>query len=166
MHLSVRQPRITGTGTKGKVAVISILERGGQVRTAVVPSRRKPVLQAEVRKHVEAGAALYTDYILSYEGLASDYAHKVMDHAVEYGNGRVHTNSLENFWSLLKRGIGGTYIRVEPFHPFGYLDEQTFRYNNRKSLSDADRFDPVLSHIAGKRLIFAEVTGTVGEAIN
>ena len=166
MHLSVRQRRITGTGTKDKVAVMGILERGGQVRTAVVPSRRKPVLQAEVRKHVEAGAALYTDYLLSYEGLASDYAHKVVDHAVEYVNGRVHTNGLENFWSLLKRGIGGTYISVEPFHLFRYLDEQTFRYNNRKNMSDADRFDVVLSQIAGKRLTFAEVTGKVGETIN
>ena len=129
MHLSKRQRRITGTGTKDKVAVMGILERGGEVRTAVVPSRRKPVLQAEVRKHVEAGAALYTDYLLSYEGLAADYAHKVVDHAVEYVNGRVHTNGLENFWSLLKRGIGGTYISVEPFHLFRYLDEQTFRYN-------------------------------------
>ncbi len=166
MHLSVRQRRITGTGTKDKVAVMGILERGGQVRTAVVPSRRKPVLQAEIRKHVEAGAALYTDFLLSYDGLASQYAHKVVDHAVEYVNGRVHANGLENFWSLLKRGIGGTYISVEPFHLFRYLDEQTFRYNNRKNMSDADRFDAVLSQIAGKRLTFAEVTGKVGETLN
>ena len=167
MHITKRQRRITGTGTKDKIAVMGILERGGQVRTAVVPSRRKPVLQAEIRKHVEAGAALYTDFLLSYDGLASDYAHKVVDHAVEYVNGRVHTNGLENFWSLLKRGIGGTYISVEPFHLFRYLDEQTFRYNNRKNMSDADRFDAVLSQIAGKRLTFAEVTGKVGEtAVN
>ncbi len=166
MHLSVRQRRITGTGTKDKVAVMGILERGGEVRTVVVQSRRKPVLQAEVRKHVEAGSALYTDYLLSYEGLASDYAHKVVDHAVEYVNGRVHTNGLENFWSLLKRGINGTYVSVEPFHLFRYLDEQTFRYNNRKNVSDADRFDMVLSQVAGKRLTYAEVTGKVGETIN
>lgn len=166
MHISVRNRRITGTGTKDKVAVMGILERGGQVRTAVVPSRRKHVLQAEIKKHVEAGAALYTDFLLSYEGLASEYAHKVVDHAVEYVNGRVHTNGLENFWSLLKRGIGGTYVSVEPFHLFRYLDEQTFRYNNRKNMSDADRFSAVLSQIAGKRLTFAEVTGKVGETIN
>ncbi len=110
MHVSVRNRRITGTGTKDKVAVMGILERGGQVRTSIVPSRRKPVLQAEIRKHVEAGGALYTDFLLSYDGLAADYAHQVVDHAVEYVNGRVHTNGLENFWSLLKRGIGGTYI--------------------------------------------------------
>jgi transposase-like protein len=164
MHLAKRQRRITGT--KDKIAVMGILERGGEVRTAVVPSRRKPILQAEIRKHVEAGAALYTDFLLSYDGLASDYAQKVVDHAVEYVNGRVHTNGLENFWSLLKRGIGGTYISVEPFHLFRYLDEQTFRYNNRKNMSDADRFDAVLSQIAGKRLTFAEVTGKAGETAN
>ncbi len=163
MHLSVKARRITGTGTKDKVAIMGILERGGEVRTAVVPSRRKHVLQAEVRKHVEAGAALYTDYLLSYEGLASDYAHQVVDHAVEYVNGRIHTNGLENFWSLLKRGIGGTYVSVEPFHLFRYLDEQTFRYNNRKNMTDADRFALALSQVTGKRLTYAEVTGKVGE---
>jgi transposase-like protein len=99
MHVGKRMRRITGTGTKDKVAVMGILERGGKVRTSVVPTRRKHVLQAEVRKHVEAGSALYTDFLLSYDGLAADYAHQVVDHAVEYVNGRVHTNGLENFWS-------------------------------------------------------------------
>ena len=107
-----------------------------------------------------------TDFLLSYDGLAKDYAHKVVDHAVEYVNGRVHTNGLENFWSLLKRGIGGTYVSVEPFHLFRYLDEQTFRYNNRKNMTDADRFTLALSQVTGKRLTFAEVTGKVGETIN
>ncbi len=166
MHLSVRQRRITGTGTKDKIAVMGILERGGEVRTIVVPNRKKHALQTEVHKHVEAGAALYTDFLLSYEGLASDYAHKVVDHAVEYVNGRVHTNGLENFWSLLKRGINGTYVSVEPFHLFRYLDEQTFRYNNRKNMSDADRFSAALSQVVGRRLTYAEVTGKVGETIN
>lgn len=167
MHLSVKARRITGTGTKDKTAVMGILERGGNIRTAVVPSRKKAVLQAEVKKHVEAGAALYTDALLSYEGLATDYAHKVVDHAVEYVNGRIHTNGLENFWSLLKRGINGTYVSVEPFHLFRYLDEQTFRYNNRATkdtpLTDSDRFSAVLSQVAGKRLTYAEVTGKVLE---
>jgi transposase-like protein len=163
MHIAKRQRRITGTGTKDKVAVMGILERGGEVRAIVIPSRRKHVLQAEVRKHVEAGSALYTDFLLSCEGLASDYAHKVVDHAVQYVNGRIHTNGLENFWSLLKRGINGTYVSVEPFHLFRYLDEQTFRYNNRKNMSDADRFSAALSQVAGKRLTFAQVTGKVGE---
>ena len=159
MHLSVKARRITGTGTKDKTAVMGILERGGNVRTIVVSNRKKAVLQAEVKKHVEAGAALYTDALLSYEGLATDYAHRVVDHAVEYVNGRIHTNGLENFWSLLKRGINGTYVSVEPFHLFRYLDEQTFRYNNRKDMNDAGRFNRVISQIVGKRLTFAELTG-------
>jgi transposase-like protein len=108
MHISEHKRRITGTGTKDKTAVMGILERGGKVRATVVPNRRKGTLQAEVRKHVEAGAALYTDALLSYEGLEGDYAHKVVDHAVQYADGRVHTNGLENFWSLLKRGVSGT----------------------------------------------------------
>ena len=163
MHLSKRQRRITGTGGKDKTAVMGILERGGEVRTVVVGSRRRTVLQAEVKKHVEAGAALYTDALMSYEGLASDYAHQVVDHASQYVDGRVHTNGLENFWSLLKRGISGIYVSVEPFHLFRYLDEQTFRYNNRKDMDNADRFKLALSQIVGKRLTYAEVTGKVGE---
>ena len=125
MHVSERKRRITGTGTKDKTAVMGILERGGKIRTTVVPNRKKHALQSEVRKYVEAGAALYSDALKSYEGLATEYAHKVIDHAVKYVDGRVHTNGLENFWSLLKRGLAGTYVSVEPFHLFRYLDEQT-----------------------------------------
>lgn len=159
MHISKRERRITGTGTKDKVAVLGILERGGEVRVSVVPSRKKKVLQAEVRKHVQAGTALYTDFLLSYQGLAGEYAHRVVDHAVEYVNGKVHTNGLENFWSLLKRGIGGTYVSVEPFHLFRYLDEQSFRYNNRKDLNDGQRFELAMNQVMGKRLTYAELTG-------
>ena len=160
MHLAKKARRITGTGTKDKTAVMGILERGGKVKTTVVPNRKKTALQAEVKKHVEAGAALYTDALLSYEGLASEYAHQVVDHAVEYVNGRIHTNGLENFWSLLKRGINGTYISVEPFHLFRYLDEQAFRYNNRK-FTDAERFEFAVRGMVGKRLTYADVTGKV-----
>jgi transposase-like protein len=159
MHVGKRQRRITGTGTKDKTAVMGILERGGKVRTTVVPNRKKHALQVEVRKHVEAGAALYTDALLSYEGLASEYAHKVVDHAVEYVNGRIHTNGLENFWSLLKRGISGTYVSVEPFHLFRYLDEQSFRYNNRRGMNDRTRFEAAMQNVAGKRLTYAELIG-------
>ena len=166
MHVDVRQRRITGTGTKDKTAVMGILERGGQVRTAVIPNRKKTAIQAEVKKHVEAGSALYSDALKSYDGLASEFAHKVVDHAVQYVDGRVHTNGLENFWSLLKRGINGTYVSVEPFHLFRYLDEQTFRYNNRATednpLNDADRFSYGMSHIVGKRLTYAGLTGKEG----
>jgi transposase-like protein len=164
MHVSERKRRITGTGTKDKTAVMGILERGGKVRATVVPNRRKGTLQAEVRKHVEAGAALYTDALLSYEGLAGEYVHQVVDHAVQYVDGRVHTNGLENFWSLLKRGISGTYVSVEPFHLFRYLDEQAFRFNNRKA-TDADRFNMALKGVVGKRVTFEQLTGKVGEAI-
>jgi transposase-like protein len=159
MHLSERKRRITGTGTKDKTAVMGILERGGKVRAAVVPSRRKTVLQEEVRKHVSAGAALYSDALMSYDGLATDYAHQVVDHATQYVDGRVHTNGLENFWSLLKRGISGTYVSVEPFHLHRYLDEQMFRFNNRKELDDAGRFDLAVRQIIGKRITFAQLTG-------
>jgi transposase-like protein len=159
MHLSERKRRITGTGVKDKTAVMGILERGGKVRTTVVPNRRRKALQNEVRKHVTAGSALLSDALLSYNGLASEYAHKVVDHAVRYVDGRVHTNGLENFWSLLKRGIAGTYVSVEPFHLHRYLDEQTFRYNNRKDMNDGQRFELAMSQVFGKRLTYSQLTG-------
>jgi len=159
MHLAKRKRRITGRGTVDKTIVMGVLERGGEVRTAVVDDRRKHTLQREIKMHVQAGAALYTDELLSYEGLAQDYAHAVINHAVAYVDGRIHTNGMENFWSLLKRGIGGTYVSVEPFHLFRYLDEQTFRYNNRKGLDDSGRFSKVVSQIVGKRVTFADLTG-------
>ena len=157
MHAAKRARRITGTGGKDKAAVIGILERGGKVRTAVIPNRKKEALQTEVRKHVEAGAALYTDALQSYSGL-NEFEHQVIDHAVAYVDGKVHTNGLENFWSLLKRGINGTYVSVEPFHLFRYLDEQAYRFNNRK-FGDAERFSMAVSGIMGKRLTFTELTG-------
>jgi transposase-like protein len=168
MHIAQRQRRITGTGAKDKVPVMGVLERGkdgkSRVRTAVIPNRRKGAIQSEVRKHVEAGSALYTDFLLSYEGLAGEYAHKVVDHAVEYVNGQVHTNGLENYWALLKRTISGTYVSVEPFHLFRYLDEQAYRYNNRdKELTDFDRFKLAASQMVGKRLTWDQVTGKTHE---
>jgi transposase-like protein len=159
IHAGKRALRITGTGGKDKTPVMGILERGGKVRTVVVPNRKKKALQAEVRKHVEAGSALYTDFLLSYDGLAGEYAHQVVDHAVEYVRGNVHTNGLENFWSLLKRGISGTYVSVEPFHLFRYLDEQAYRYNNRKEMNDFDRFKLAMSQVVGKRLTWNQLTG-------
>jgi transposase-like protein len=159
MHVAQRRRRITGTGTKDKTAVMGILEHGGKVRTSVVENRKKKTLQAEIHKHVEAGSALYTDFLLSYDGLEGRYAHKVVDHAVEYVNGLAHTNGLGNYWSLLKRSISGTYVSVEPFHLFRYLDEQAFRYNNRKDMTDFDRFRLAASQIIGKRLTWNEATG-------
>jgi transposase-like protein len=159
MHLEKRERRITGTGGKDKTAVMGILERGGPIRAMVVVNRRKPILQAKVKAHVQAGSALYTDALLSYDGLAQEYAHQVIDHAEKYVDGRVHTNGLENFWSLLKRGINGTYVSVEPFHLYRYLDEQMFRYNNRKGMDDQARFEAAMQNVAGKRLTYNELTG-------
>jgi transposase-like protein len=163
MHMAQRKRRITGTGMKDKTAVMGFLERGGKVRTEVIPNRRKHAIQVEVKKHVEAGAALYTDALPSYNGLDAIYAHQVIDHAVAYVDGKIHTNGLENFWSLLKRGVSGTYVSVEPFHLFRYLDEQAFRYNNRATkdnpMNDGDRFDAVMRRIVGKRLTWDKLTG-------
>jgi transposase-like protein len=163
MHAWKRAQKITGTGGKDKTMVMGILERGGKVRTKVVENRKKKALQAEVRAHVEAGSALYTDALQSYNGL-DEFEHQVVDHAVEYVRGNVHTNGLENFWSLVKRGLNGTYISVEPYHLFRYLDEQMFRYNNRKHadgelMNDGQRFDLAVRQIVGKRLTWDVLTG-------
>lgn len=158
MHVAQRKRRITGTGGQDKTAVVGFVERGGQLQTAVVGNRKKHTLQMEVEQHVEAGAALYTDELRSYDGLEGEDAHKVINHAVAYVDGRVRTNTLENFWSLLKRGIHGTYVSFEPFHLFRYLDEQTLRYNLRK-LTDAERFLAVLRQIVGRRLTYKRLIG-------
>jgi transposase-like protein len=167
MHKSKRERVITGTGGKDKTVVMGIMERGGKVRAIVVDNRRKKELQSQIREHVEAGAAIFSDELKSYEGLSANYQHAVINHAVEYVNGNVHTNAMENFWSLLKRGLHGTYISVEPFHLFRYIDEQAFRFNNRH-MTDAERFDIGVREIVGKRLTYAELTGKVGgtETIN
>jgi transposase-like protein len=157
MHKDVKARKITGTGGKDKTAVLGILERGGKVRTKVVDNTRKKTLQKEVREHVVAGSAIFTDSLKSYEGL-TEFQHEVVDHAVEYVRGEVHTNGLENFWSLLKRGLKGTYISVEPYHLFRYLDEQAYRYNNRH-FTDADRLDIAARQIVGKRLTWDRLTG-------
>ena len=157
MHAAKRARRITGTGGKDKTAVLGVLERGGKVRATVVPSRKKGALQPEVRKHVEAGSALYTDALKSYEGL-NEFEHGVIDHAEKYVDGKIHTNGRENFWSLLKRSINGTYVSVEPFHLFRYLDEQVCRFNSRK-LGDGERFSIAVAGILGKRVTFKQLTG-------
>src|ERR1700691_108949 len=140
MHKDVKARKIQGRrGPEGKAIVAAVLERGGKVRAKVVDKRKKKDLQALVREHVEPKSALYSDALKSYDGLSEDYAHQVIDRAIAYVDGQVHTNGLENFWSLLKRGINGTYVSVEPYHLFRYLDEQAIRFNNRK-LTDGERF--------------------------
>jgi transposase-like protein len=164
MHADKRKRRITETGTKDKIAVQGILERGGELRASVVGNRKKHLIQQNIRTHVAAGSAVYTDAFMSYIGLReAGFEHKVIDHAERYVDGQVHTNGMENFWSLLKRQLKGTYISVEPFHLFRYLDEQVFRYNFRELEHDGLRFEHVASHIIGKRLTYAEVTGKVGK---
>jgi transposase-like protein len=164
MHKERHKRMITERGVKGKTAVMGILERGGDVRVSVVSNRKKHLLESNVRAHIKAGSAIYSDNFASYDRLNSfGFKHQVVDHAEKYVDGQVHTNGLENFWSLVKRGLKGTYISVEPFHLFRYLDEQVYRYNKRKLAHDGERFELALSQIAGKRLTFKEVTGKVGE---
>jgi transposase-like protein len=153
-----RKAKLTGRIDDDKTVVVGFMERGGKVRTQIVDKRQKQNMQPLVREHVQAGAALYTDALKAYIGLDSDYEHEVVDHAVEYVRGKVHTNTIENFWSLVKRQLHGTYISVEPFHLFRYLDEQMFRFNNRKELDDAGRFDLAVRQIVGKRITFAQLT--------
>lgn len=154
-----------GRSIAGKVAVMALLERHGkdgvsQVRTAILKGTKRHEIQGNVRRNVEIGATLHTDAFLSYSGLNREFVHNVIDHAEAYVDGNVHTNSCENFWSLLKRTIKGTYVSIEPFHLFRYLDEQTFRFNNRKG-TDAIRFALALKGIIGKRLTYTALTGAM-----
>jgi len=168
MHAS-RKRRLQQThpkflrGVEGKVAVMGLLQRhdrkgGSRVKTAVVPNARKHHLRAQVEKHVPDGATIYTDDFASYRDLSLYYQHKVIDHAERYVDGQIHTNGMENFWSLLKRAINGTYVSVEPFHLFRYLDEQAFRFNQRED-TDAERFARTLQHVVGRRVTFDQLTG-------
>jgi transposase-like protein len=155
-------------GAHGKTVVMGLLERGGKVKAAVIPHRRQNIPEKIVRALVEPGAEVHTDEFTGYYNLKDGYVHKVINHLEGYVKENVHTNGIENFWSCLKRGLTGTYVAVEPFHLFRYVDEQAFRFNNRKDvnnkpLKDWQRFELALSQIAGKRLTFAEVTGKVGE---
>src|SRR5439155_6000922 len=151
-------PRTVRNQTTGKIAVMGLLERHGEVRTMVVEGTKRRHLHGEVTQHVEAGSRVYTDALRSYNQLGDEFTHGVINHAERYVDGIVHTNGLENFWSCLKRTIGGTYISVEPFHLFRYLDEQAFRFNNRKG-NDSDRFLKAAQNITGKRLTYKELTG-------
>ena len=161
MHKHAREAKITGPGGCGKAIVFGLLKRhgeGSKVRTKVVFDRSGETLCGEIREQVERGAEVYTDAHRSYLPLSAEYVHEFTDHAEEYVRGNVHTNGIENFWSLLKRSIKGTYVSVEPFHLFRYLDEQAFRFNERKG-KDADRFVQTVKQVAGKRLTYDELTG-------
>lgn len=158
MHRSDKARKIHGTGGAGKVAVMGLLERHGEVRTMVVTNVRRKSLRREIDSHVETGSMVYTDAFKSYNDLNYDYIHGVINHAEKYVDGQIHTNSSENFWSLLKRMIKGTYVSVEPFHLFRYLDEQSFRFNTRKG-TDADRFVKAAAALTGRRLTYTELIG-------
>lgn len=165
MHIKKRK-RLGITQSRsmiGKVAVMGLLERhgdkGSQVRLGVVKGVKKRDLLPRIEQNIAPGTNVYTDSLPTYGILASDYVHGVIDHAEQYVDGQIHTNGLENFWSLLKRAIKGTYISVEPFHLFRYLDEQTFRFNNRKG-TDAMRFALALKGIINKRLTYSALTGS------
>jgi ssDNA-binding Zn-finger/Zn-ribbon topoisomerase 1 len=171
MHKNVKARRITSAGknAQDKTLVMGMVERGGHVRTEIIENRLTSTLRQNVNKHVDVGTVLYSDEYQAYKGLKDEYQHAVIDHAERYVDGKVHTNGIENFWSLLKRGLNGTYVSVEPFHLFRYLDEQAFRYNHRKDrdgnkLNDGERFSIAVSQIVGKRITYKELTGKTEDA--
>jgi transposase-like protein len=162
MH-KAKRAKLDRMGYDNKTIVAGVLQRDGKVRAQVIENREKRTLHSLVRDHVEPGAHLTTDDFHGYWGLYTDYIHQIVDHAETYVDGQVHTNGIENFWSLLKRGLKGTYVSVEPFHLFRYLDEQIFRYENRATkkrfISDSDRFRMVTSQLVGKRLTYEQLIG-------
>lgn len=142
-----------------KTVVMGILERGNEVRAKVVNNQRRENLLPELLNNVAEGSTVYTDKLRSYDVLPKYYNHDTVDHAKgQYTKGETHTNGMENFWSLFKRSIKGTYIHIAPFHTDRYLDEQSFRFNYRK-LDDAGRFETGVAKMFGKRLTYAELTG-------
>jgi transposase-like protein len=164
--LNLRHGRGQGKryGYVEKTAVFGVLDRElRQVRAKVVPNVKRETLQNAILDNVEHGSAVYTDSGVGFDHLHRNFVHQVVNHAEKYVDGQVHTQGLENFWSLLKRMLRGTYVAVEPFHLDRYLDEQVFRFNNRATrnnpLNDADRFALAMSQIAGRRLTYNELTG-------
>jgi transposase-like protein len=148
----------------GKVAVMGLLERhaeGSRVRTTMVRNRRKHELEQTIGENVDLGSTIYSDALRSYDRMGQrGYIHHVIDHAEAYVDGQVHTNGLENYWSLLKRALKGTYVNVEPYHLFRYLDEQAFRFNDRK-LTDAERFANAVAGIVGRRVTYEDLTAAL-----
>jgi transposase-like protein len=168
MHAKRRNKVVRkGAGGASKHAVLGILRRkgpkgGSRVKAHHVQDAKAVSLLPPIREAVEPGTTLYTDKWKAYRGLAGEYDHKVIDHVNVYVQGNIHTQGIENFWSLLKRTVKGTYVSVEPFHLGRYLDEQSFRFNEREGV-DADRFRTVLSSVVGKRLTYKELTGNDGQ---
>ena len=142
---------------------MGMLQRGGTVRTAVIEDRTKRVMQPIVRENVEPGSEVSLDEWAANWRMDEEFAHNVINHLETYVDGNVHTNGMENFWSLLKRTLHGTYVSVEPFHLFRYVDEQAFRFNNR-DMNDLQRFVYGMRHVVGRRLTYEQLTGKVGDA--
>jgi transposase-like protein len=161
MHEHRRAKRIRGRGAVGKRIVHGMIQRGGEVVAKVVESTEAKEIQPEVRSHVAKGSIVCSDAHGAYEGLWNAYVHEVIDHAREYVRGEIHTNSMENFWSLLKRSLKGTYVSVAPFHLQRYVDEQVCRFNNRKT-DDGERFAAVMSTVTGRRLTWRLLTAQDG----
>jgi transposase-like protein len=165
-RLKMRAGRGQGNrfGYVSKTAVFGVLDRGlRQVRANVVPNVKRETLQNAILENVEHGSAVYTDCAVGFDNLHRNFVHEVVNHAEEYVKGQVHTQGLDNFWSLLKRTLRGTYVAVEPFHLDRYLSEQVFRFNNRATkdnpLNDSDRFTLAMSQVFGHRLTYSELTG-------
>lgn len=169
MHAKRRREKIQGhTGGFGKTAVFGLLERSrkgkSKIHARVIAAAWKEEVGRIIRKVVEPGSSIYSDEHGAYSHLNSEgFQHSFVRHAETYVDGVVHTNGIDNFWSLLKRGIKGTYVSVEPFHLFRYLDEQAFRFNNRTDLDDRDRFDLAVSQVIGKRLTWNRLTGKIAD---
>lgn len=172
MHKSKRALWQGKRGAVGKTVVMGMFERDTRtVRAKVVPNVKRETLQNEILDNIHPKSTIYTDESIAYYNLAErEFVHETVNHLQEYVRGQVHTNSLENFWSLLKRSLKGTYVAVEPFHLDRYVTEQVFRFNNRATkdnpLTDADRFALALTMVAGKRITFAELTGKSGSPAN
>lgn len=168
MSASRRAKTIKGSGVAGKEVIMGVLKRATDTAPSKavaehVPNRKKGTVQAAIRAVADAGAAVYTDALKSYDGLAGDYIHQVVDHAVEYVRENVHTNGMENFWSLFKRALKGTYVSVEPTHLNAYVVEQTYRFNERKD-NDGGRFRRVVGAVTGKRITYKELIGHASAA--
>jgi transposase-like protein len=157
---SKRKLKAVNDGNWGKTVVLGLMQRDGHVRATVAPNRKTRHIRGHVLENVELGSSLYTDEADVYQHFQGEFVHEFVNHLSDYVKGRVHINGLENFWSLLKRTLGGTYVSVDPIHLFRYLDEQCFRYNFRK-LTDQNKFMIVIAHVIGQRLTYAELTGKV-----
>jgi transposase-like protein len=166
MHHSYVREKYKGQSVHDvKAIVMGMRDRETrQVRVKVIPNVKRETLQNEILNNIEKGSKVYTDQANGYYNLAEkQFIHGVVNHLEEYVRGEIHTNGIENFWSLFKRTLKGTYVAVEPFHLDRYASEQMFRFNNRATkdnpLTDADRFVLAMMQAVGRRLTYAQLMG-------